>query len=91
MKKLFVTYKCCDEEIQTAMTEQELANLYDYDEECGCIEGEILAFEYNADTKQMERVDVYDIVKPILEQKRWAEQEYRDYCEMVNEYGYDYN
>ena len=36
------------------------------------------------------KIDLYDLVDPILAQKRWMEQEYQAYCENVNEYGLDF-
>jgi hypothetical protein len=70
------------------MTGYELADRYETEAEAGIGE-EYAAFDIR-DFGNPVRVSVYDIVMPIIDHKRWMEQEYRDYCDAVNEYGYDF-
>lgn len=58
-------------------TEEEIADLYYEDQLCG-IYGEIAVYDIEGEPK---RVSLLDMVAPILENRRWMEQEYRDYCE----------
>lgn len=70
------------------MTGRELADRYEYEQEIGIGE-EYAAFDVSTFGAPV-AVNVYDLTRQILEQKRCVEQEYRDYCEAVNEYGYDF-
>lgn len=66
------------EPINRVMTGREVATLYEDDQLSG-IYGDIKVWDISRD--EPKRVSVIDLVDPILENKRWMEQEYRDYCE----------
>ena len=88
MTTYLVQTKCDGEIFCSVKTIQELADLYELDQVAGFLDGIVVydISEYDHPVK----VDLYDTIAPYLENRRWMEQEYRDYCEMVNEYGYDY-
>ena len=88
MKMYLIQTRCGDETFSNVMNEKKLADLYEDDQICGYLD-EIIAFDLS-DFGNPLRVDVYNVVQPILENKRWMEQEYRDYCDAVNEYGLDF-
>ena len=88
-KKQYMVQIKLDGEISCKMmTGRELADRYDYEQEIGIGE-EYEAFDVSRFGEPV-RVNVYELVSEILDQKRWMDQEYRDYCEAVNEYGYDF-
>ena len=89
MKKYFVIVDFDGELCESVKTEKELAELWETDDIAG-IYTEIIAFEFNAETKAMERVNVYDIAQAYLNQRNAIEAEYREYCENVNEYGLNF-
>lgn len=66
------------EPINKVMSGREVANLYEDDQLSG-IYGDIRVWDISGD--EPKRVSLIDLVDPILENKRWMEQEYRDYCE----------
>ena len=70
------------------MTENQLADAWEQDDIAG-IGMQFKAFDVDT-FGQITPVNVYEIVSEVLENRRWMEQEYRDYCEAVNEYGYDF-
>ena len=87
MEKYVVITKV-DGEIGLAIKNtRELAELWEEDNECGYLE-ELKAFQY-IDGK-MEAVNVYEIAHAWFKERDEVEEEYRDYCETVEEYGYDY-
>jgi len=88
MKTYFVQTKCDGEVSSSVKTLHELASLYELDQEA-CYLDDIVAYDIS-DYDHPVKVNVYETVTPYLEQRRWMEQEYRDYCELVNEYGYNY-
>lgn len=67
-----------DEPITSLMTGKEIAKLYEDDQLCG-IYGDIKVWDISGD--EPKRINLWDLVAPILQNKRWMEQEYRDYCE----------
>lgn len=75
-----------DEQILSIETGKRIAEIYDEDQLCG-IYSDMEVWDVSGEP---ERISLLDLVGPILEQKRWMEQEYRDYCDAVNEYGYDF-
>lgn len=66
-----------DEPIVKLMTGKEVAKLYEDDQLSG-IYGEIKVYDIDDDPRQ---ISLLKLVEPILENQRWIEQEYRDYCE----------
>ena len=66
-----------DEQIVSIETGRRIAEIYDEDQLCG-IYGDMEVWDVSGDPK---RISLLDLVEPILENKRWMEQEYRDYCE----------
>ena len=66
-----------DEPFAKVMTGREIANFYEQDQLCGMY-GDITVYDIEGEPK---RISLLDLVEPILEQKRWMEQEYLDYCE----------
>ena len=65
------------EQIAAVMTAKRIAEVYDEDQECG-IYSDMKVYDITGEPR---RVPLLAIVEPILSQKRWSEQEYRDYCE----------
>ena len=51
--------------------------IYGEDQLCG-IYSDMEVWDVTGDPK---RISLLDLVEPILENKRWMEREYRDYCE----------
>jgi hypothetical protein len=76
-----------DEQIISIETGKRIAEIYEQDQICG-IYGDMEVWDVSG--KEPKRISILDLVGPILNQKRWMEQEYRDYCDAVNEYGYDF-
>ena len=85
-----------DEPEQDPATKQYLFKVWVEDELCISIEtGKKIAEYYETDqyagiyskmevwdvSGEPKRISLLDLVEPILENKRWMEQEYRDYCE----------
>lgn len=66
-------------------TGKQIADIYDFDQEVGIYTSMEV---YDLDT--LTKIDLDELVTPILENKRWMEQEYRDYCENIREYGLDF-
>jgi len=90
MDSYVTVIKCDGETFVSVKTRRELALRWEENDECGYLDEEIIAFQYNDATKQMEKVNVYEIAREYLRERDEIEQEYRDYCDLVNEYGYDY-
>lgn len=67
-------------------TGRRIAEIYEEDQYAGMYQS-IDVWDIDGDPKP---ISLLDLVRPILENKRWMEQEYRDYCDAVNEYGYDF-
>ena len=88
MKMYLVQTKVDGDVTSSVKSLHELANLYDLDREA-CFLDDIVAYDLS-DFDHPVKVNVGDTVAPYLDQRRWMEQEYRDYCELVNEYGYNY-
>ena len=85
-EKEYLLKTVCDDIKQASVkTGKQIAEIYDMDQLCG-----IYSSMEVWDLDTMKRISLLDLVEPILEQKRWVEQEYRDYCDAVNEYGYDF-
>ena len=80
MKSYLVQIKLDGEITSKMMTERELADHWEMDDLAG-IGCDYEAFNVDTFGKAVRVKNVYDIVKPVLDQKRWMEQEYRDYCE----------
>lgn len=89
MKEYFVITFIDGEQTNRVMSEHELAHLWQDDEDAGYIDV-LLAYRFNAETSKMEQVNVYEVATNYLKGEREVQQEYEDYCETVNEYGYDY-
>ena len=89
MKQYFVITKDGEDIYYSVKTEKELAELWDMNDECGYLD-EIIAYTYDAEKRQMEQVNVYDIACAYLNERRAIQEEYEEYTEYVNEYGYDY-
>ena len=64
---------------------KELSELWENNNECGYLDS-IIA--YDPDT--MKEVNVYDIAKAYISIRDERQREYEEYCEYINEYGYDY-
>lgn len=79
MKTYLVQIKFDDEVTSKMMTERELADHWEMDDLAG-IGCEYRAFDVDT-FGQVTPINVYDTVQEVLGQKRWMEQEYRDYCE----------
>ena len=75
-----------DELILSIETAERIAEIYEEDQLSG-IYGDMEVWDVSGEPKE---INYLDLVKPILEHKRWMEREYRDYCDAVNEYGYDF-
>ena len=75
-----------DEQFLSIKTGKQIADIYEEDQLCG-IYSDMEVWDVSGDPK---RISLLDLVEPILNQKRWIEQEYRDYCDSVNEYGLDF-
>ena len=88
MNTYLVQTKCDGDVFSSVKTLPELASLYELEQEA-CFLDDLVVFDVS-DFGHPVKVDVSDVVAPYLEQRRWMEQEYRDYCELVNEYGYNY-
>ena len=88
MENYFVVTIFEGEEYGHVMTESELAHRWETEDIAGIGE-EIRAWSYSKE-QGMQEIDVYETVQAYLKGEREQEQEYRDYCETVNEYGYDY-
>lgn len=76
-----------DEVFHNVLTGREIADRYETDQIAG-IYNSMTVWKLDGDEPQ--KIRILDLVNPILENKRWMEQEYRDNCDAVNEYGYDY-
>lgn len=88
MKKYFVQTKCDGDICSSVKTLPELASLYELNREADYLD-DIVAYDIS-DYDHPVKVNVMDTVTPYLERREWMEREYRDFCELVNEYGYDY-
>ena len=88
MKSYLVQITLDGESTSRMMTERELADRWEEDDLAG-IGCEFAAFDVDT-FGQVTPINVYDTVQEILKDKREMEQEYRDYCDAVNEYGYDF-
>lgn len=71
----------------SVVTGKQIADIYETDQICG-IYSDMQVWDFSGN--QPVRVDLLNLVTPILDQKHWMEQEYRDYCDNVNEYGLDF-
>ena len=72
-----------DELCISIKTGKQIADYYETDQIAG-IYSKMEVWDVTGDPK---RISLSDLVDPILENKRWMEQEYRDYCEELR-YGY---
>lgn len=88
MKTYLVQITLDGETSSKMMTERELARHWENNDIAG-IGYEYAAFDVSEFGKA-EPVNVYDIAQEVLGQIRWEQEEYRDYCEAVNEYGYNF-
>ena len=66
------------EPINETMTASEVADLFEQDQLCG-IYGDINVWDISGEEPR--RISMLALVEPILKNRRWMEQEYRDYCE----------
>lgn len=85
MKEYFVTVESYGNTYHSVETEKSLAELWEQDQEAGFLDS-IVA--YDADT--LARVNVYEIASAYLAEQKAIQDEYEEYTEYVNEYGYDY-
>lgn len=88
-KEFFVITVLDGEQEVKTMSVRELAELWRDDNEAGYLD-EIIAYRFNLNTHEMEKVNVYDVATKFLRDQEEIQREYEDYCETVNEYGYDY-
>lgn len=65
------------EQIISIETGRRIAEIYEQDQLCG-IYGDMEVYDVTGEPK---RISLLGLVEPILENKRWMEREYRDYCE----------
>lgn len=84
-KEYLLKTVCEDIKQASIKTGKQIADIYEMDQIAG-----IYASMEVWDLDTMKRISLLDLVEPILSNKRWMEQEYRDYCDNVNEYGYDF-
>ena len=76
----------CDGIRQSSIkTGKQIADIYDTDQIAGIYDSMTVI-----DLDTLKEISLLDLVEPILDNKRWMEQEYRDYCDNVNEYGLDF-
>ena len=78
-----------DEENFCLMSRKELAELWENDQIAGGIYTDIRAFSYDSKAG-FTPVDVDKLANEYLEERKAIQDEYEEYCEAVNEYGYDY-
>ena len=77
----------CDGIKQSSIkTARQIADIYETDQIAGGIYDSMTVIDLDT----LQEISLTDLVEPILANKRWMEQEYRDYCDAVNEYGYDF-
>ena len=77
LPKQYILRAWIDGELNVSVvTAEELAHQYDMDQECG-IYSKMEAW----DAETMQQINYLDVVLPILDQERWIEEEYRNYCE----------
>lgn len=88
ISKYVVYTKCEDEEDFSMKTLKELAELWETDQIAG-IFSEIKAFSYDSKAG-FTPVDVYKLATDYLAERKAIQDEYEEYCEAVNEYGYDF-
>lgn len=85
-EKEYLLKTVCDGIRQSSIkTGKQIADIYDFDQDAGVYSSMEV---YDLDT--LTKINLLNLVDPILENKRWMEQEYRDYCENVREYGLDF-
>lgn len=75
-KQYLLKTVCEDIKQASIKTGKQIADIYETDQIAG-----IYASMEVWDLDSMKRISLLDLVEPILENKRWMEQEYRDYCE----------
>ena len=76
----------CDGIRQSSIkTGRQIADIYETDQ-IACIYASMTVIDLDT----LKEISLLDLVEPILADKHWHEQEYRDYCDAVNEYGYDF-
>ena len=86
-RKYLLRVRIDGEDSYSVETGSKIADIYDQDQECGYIDDmDVWEFRDGNPVK----IKLLDLVVPILRAKREIEQEYRDYCDAVNEYGYDF-
>ena len=78
LKQYLVKTSINDEPINRIMTANEIVDLYEQDQLSG-VYGEIKVWDITKD--EPVRMDLLQMVEPVIAQRRWEEQEYRDYCE----------
>ena len=89
MKKEYLVITIIEGEREiSVMTVQELANLYQTNEDAGYID-QIIAYKLD-DQNNPVKLNVYEEVYEYLNEQREIQREYEEYSEYVNEYGYDY-
>ena len=81
-KRYLLRARIDDEKIASIETGKKIAEIYDQDQECG-IYGDMEVWDLDT----MKKISLLDLVEPLIRQKCWMEQEYRDYCE-AEQYGY---
>ena len=87
MEQYVVMTELDGEQFMSIKNERELAHLWRDDNEAGVYD-RIRAWRFVDD--QFKPVNVYELACEVLRDEHEMEQEYEDYCETVNEYGYDY-
>lgn len=75
-KEYLLKTVCEDIKQSSIKTGKQIADIYEMDQIAG-----IFAHMEVWDLDTMKKISLLDLVSPILAQKRWMEQEYRDYCE----------
>lgn len=87
MEKQYLLKTRIEGEIYASIkTAREIADRYEDDQIAGIYD----TMEVYDIEGEPTKISLLDLVSPILEHKHWMEQEYRDYCDAVNEYGLDF-
>lgn len=86
MKQYFVICRVDNDESYSVETEKSLAELWESNDDAGYIE-EIEAYDPQ---DNMRKIDVYEVARSYIVRREESQREYEEYCEYINEYGYDY-
>lgn len=87
MENYFVITTIDGEQFESVKNTRELAEHWQSNDDAGYCD-DIVAYAYR--NGEMVKVNVYEIATEYLNEREEIHREYEDYCETVNEYGYDY-